>query len=81
VLLWLKALPLAPKYHPIEAKSVDRIAYILKKKKEASHYGICKIIPMIYKAPKRFYLGQLESNNLTNSMHIGGINGLFGMSL
>lgn len=50
---WLKSLPLAPEYHPTDAEFQDPIAYIFKIEKEASQYGICKIVPPISPSPKK----------------------------
>ncbi|XP_068656839.1 lysine-specific demethylase REF6-like [Aristolochia californica] len=47
ILPWLKTLPLAPEYHPTLAEFQDPIAYILKIEKEASKFGICKIVPPV----------------------------------
>ncbi|XXG88980.1 hypothetical protein AAC387_Pa12g1092 [Persea americana] len=45
VLSWLKSLPLAPEYHPSLEEFKEPISYILKIEKEASRFGICKIVP------------------------------------
>ncbi|KAL3015618.1 hypothetical protein AAZX31_06G166100 [Glycine max] len=45
VLPWLKSMPVAPEYRPSAAEFQDPISYIFKIEKEASKYGICKIIP------------------------------------
>ncbi|KAG5049946.1 hypothetical protein JHK85_011049 [Glycine max] len=45
VLSWLKSMPVAPEYRPSAAEFQDPIGYIFKIEKEASKYGICKIIP------------------------------------
>ncbi|KAG5049947.1 hypothetical protein JHK85_011050 [Glycine max] len=45
VLAWLKSMPVAPEYRPSAAEFQDPIGYIFKIEKEASKYGICKIIP------------------------------------
>lgn len=42
---WLKSLPLAPEYHPTLQEFQDPISYILKVEKEASSFGICKMVP------------------------------------
>lgn len=49
---WLKSMPVAPEYRPTAAEFEDPIAYIFKIEKEASKFGICKIIPP-YPAPPR----------------------------
>ena len=44
---WLKTLPLAPVFHPTLEEFQDLISYIHKIEKQASLYGICKIIPPV----------------------------------
>ncbi|XP_023001529.1 lysine-specific demethylase JMJ705 [Cucurbita maxima] len=53
VLSWLKTLPLAPEYHPTLAEFQDPISYIFKIEKEASKFGICKIVPPVSPSPKK----------------------------
>ncbi|KAL0535333.1 hypothetical protein IC582_029662 [Cucumis melo] len=53
VLSWLKTLPLAPEYHPTLAEFQDPISYIFKIEKEASKFGICKIVPPVPPSPKK----------------------------
>lgn len=60
---WLKSLPLAPEYHPTVAEFQDPIGYIFKIEKEASKYGICKIVPPVPPAPKKTAI-----SNLTRSL-------------
>ncbi|GAA0138848.1 histone modifying enzyme [Lithospermum erythrorhizon] len=50
---WLKSLPVAPEYHPTLVEFQDPIAYIFKIEKEASQFGICKIVPPIPSSPKK----------------------------
>nr|XP_010927559.1 lysine-specific demethylase REF6 [Elaeis guineensis] len=57
---WLKSLPLAPEYHPTLAEFQDPIAYILKIEKEASSFGICKIVPPLPAPPKKTTVANLN---------------------
>lgn len=63
VFSWLKTLPLAPEYHPTLAEFQDPISYIFKIEKEASRYGICKIVPPVPPPPKKTAIA-----NLTRSL-------------
>ncbi|KAH7684855.1 [histone H3]-lysine-36 demethylase protein [Dioscorea alata] len=60
VLSWLKSLPMAPEYHPTLAEFQDPIAFILKIEKEASAYGICKIVPPVPPAAKKTTMANLN---------------------
>lgn len=42
---WLKGLPLAPEFRPTDTEFADPVAYISKIEKQASAFGICKVIP------------------------------------
>uniref|UniRef100_A0A7N0RJB3 Lysine-specific demethylase REF6 n=2 Tax=Kalanchoe fedtschenkoi TaxID=63787 RepID=A0A7N0RJB3_KALFE len=53
VFQWLRALPVAPEYRPTLDEFQDPIAYIFKIEKEASRYGICKIVPPLPPAPRK----------------------------
>ncbi|KAK9117411.1 hypothetical protein Sjap_016358 [Stephania japonica] len=57
---WLKSLPTAPEYRPSLPEFEDPIAYILKIEKEASRYGICKIIPPVPPQPKKTAIANLN---------------------
>ncbi|KAE8123988.1 hypothetical protein FH972_018901 [Carpinus fangiana] len=60
VLPWLKTLPLAPEYHPTLSEFQDPISYIFKIEKEASKYGICKIVPPVPPLPKKTAIANLN---------------------
>ncbi|KAL5704611.1 hypothetical protein ACHQM5_023012 [Ranunculus cassubicifolius] len=67
---WLKTLPLAPEYHPTLSEFEDPISYILKIEKEASRYGICKIVPPVSLPSKKttIVLGSLSHLQLNQKM-------------
>ncbi|MCI55860.1 lysine-specific demethylase REF6-like, partial [Trifolium medium] len=57
---WLKSMPVAPEYRPTAAEFEDPIGYIFKIEKEASKYGICKIIPPFPPSPKKTAIANLN---------------------
>ncbi|KAE9611434.1 putative transcription factor & chromatin remodeling JmjN family [Lupinus albus] len=52
---WLEGLSLAPEFHPTDTEFADPIAYISKIEKEASTFGICKIIPPLPNLQKNMF--------------------------
>ncbi|MQM14238.1 hypothetical protein Taro_047168 [Colocasia esculenta] len=72
VLPWLKTLPVAPEYHPTLAEFQDPIAYIHKIEKEASQYGICKIVPPVPPAPKKTAIANVNRSFAALQQNIGG---------
>ncbi|KAJ8759172.1 hypothetical protein K2173_004179 [Erythroxylum novogranatense] len=59
---WIKGLPLAPEFRPTDTEFADPIAYVSKIEKEASAFGICKIIPPLSKPSKRYVFGNLNKS-------------------
>lgn len=64
---WLKSMAVAPEYHPTLAEFHDPIAYIFKIEKEASKYGICKIVPPVPTAPRKTVVSNLNKSLLARS--------------
>ncbi|KAI4365967.1 hypothetical protein MLD38_021900 [Melastoma candidum] len=64
---WLKNLALAPEYHPTLSEFQDPIAYIHKIEKEASSYGICKIVPPLPPSPKKSVVSNLNKSLFSRS--------------
>ncbi|CAI8604123.1 unnamed protein product [Vicia faba] len=61
---WIEELPLAPEFRPTDTEFSDPIAYISKIEKEASNFGICKIIPPLPKPSKKYVFSNLNKSLL-----------------
>lgn len=59
---WLERLPLAPEFRPTDTEFADPIAYISKIEKEASAFGICKVIPPLPKPSRKYVLHNLNKS-------------------
>ncbi|XP_052199041.1 lysine-specific demethylase ELF6 isoform X2 [Diospyros lotus] len=59
---WLKGLPLAPEFRPTDTEFADPIAYISKIEREASAFGICKVIPPLPKPSKKYVISNLNKS-------------------
>lgn len=59
---WLQGLPLAPEFRPTDTEFADPIAYISKIEKEASAFGICKVIPPLPKPSKKYVVQNLNKS-------------------
>lgn len=59
---WIEGLPLAPEFYPTHTEFADPIAYISKIEKEASEFGICKIIPPLPRPSKRYVFNNLNKS-------------------
>ncbi|GAB2250583.1 hypothetical protein Droror1_Dr00016833 [Drosera rotundifolia] len=57
---WLEGLPLAPEFRPTDTEFADPITYISKIEKQASSFGICKVIPPLPKPSKKYVFGNLN---------------------
>ncbi|XP_075515488.1 lysine-specific demethylase ELF6-like [Primulina tabacum] len=59
---WLEGLPLAPEFRPTDTEFADPIAYISEIEKEASAFGICKVIPPFTKPSRKYVLHNLNKS-------------------
>lgn len=67
VFQWLKTLPMAPEFHPTIEEFQDPISYIHKIEKEASVYGICKIVPPVSLPARKTTILELNKSFLACS--------------
>ncbi|KAE8647302.1 hypothetical protein Csa_002996 [Cucumis sativus] len=72
---WLKGLPYAPEFRPTDTEFSDPIAYISKIEKEASAFGICKIIPPFPKPSKKYVVSNLNKSLLRSTELSRALNG------
>ncbi|XP_024031706.1 probable lysine-specific demethylase ELF6 [Morus notabilis] len=72
---WLEGLPLAPEFRPTDTEFADPIAYISKIEKEASAFGICKIIPPLPKPSKKYVFSNLNKS-LSKCPELGSVENL-----
>lgn len=61
---WLKGLPLAPEFRPTDTEFADPVAYISKIEKQASAFGICKVIPPLPRPSKKYVISNLSKSLL-----------------
>ncbi|CAL5365575.1 unnamed protein product [Camellia sinensis] len=64
---WLKGLPLAPEFRPTDTEFADPISTfqeISRIEKEASAFGICKVIPPLPKPSKKYVISNLNKSFL-----------------
>lgn len=59
---WLEGLPMAPVFRPTDTEFADPVAYISKIEKEASAFGICKIIPPLPRPSKKYVFSNLNKS-------------------
>ncbi|KAF7039230.1 hypothetical protein CFC21_049273 [Triticum aestivum] len=56
---WLRALPLAPEFHPTAAEFADPVAYLLRIEPAAAPFGICKVVPPCARPPRKATLANI----------------------